>query len=338
LPLPAGLPPSVASSLGRVAYQVQATMCRPSWLFGAAVSSAPVAIGVFQAPRLADGVPHGLALLGFPSVSALVSTPLLFEAVVGGGRWKVSVYSPSSRVLLLGSELKLCMYATRVDAPVTRGSVDPAARLALAEFDVALYEYTTHAVPGSAAAPKVTKRRVARSSLCPWHAPTDKQQHPPDSPRTSHDGVGGYGVLLEQADELCALDPRTIGALGEAFDELPSVASLSLPLPAADSAQPVQASSASPVFSVSHKLAITVRACERHQDDDIRACVRPARISFASRVVVLPGTLASADLAGITALPRYDSIAGDVVLAAAAPANPPAYSAAPSKVDTSDTL
>ncbi|KAJ2766989.1 hypothetical protein IWQ57_004138 [Coemansia nantahalensis] len=327
LPLPSDLPPSVASALGRVAYQVRATMHRPSRLFGATVSSPPVPISVYQAPQLAGGVPRGPALLGFPSLSALMSTPLLFETVVGGGRWKVSVYSPSSRVLFLGSALKLRMYATRADAHVESGSPDPMARLVLVEFDVALYEYTTHAVPGSAAAPKVTRRRVAQSSLCPWRAPADMKQPAPGSPRPSHDSADGCSIL-EQADELCALDPQTIGALGEAFDELPSVASLSLPLPA-DGEQPVQASSASPVFSVAHRLAVTVRACEGRVNDGLQTCALPERISFAAKVLVLPDALASTDLGGIATLPCYGSIGGDVVLAASAPASPPAYSPGP---------
>ncbi|KAJ1724621.1 hypothetical protein LPJ61_005718, partial [Coemansia biformis] len=282
LALPSTLPPSVVSSLGHVAYQIRATMRRPARLFGSTVSSPPVGIRVYQVPRLLAGAPGGATLLGFRSLSALLSTPLLFESTVGGGRWKVSVYSPSSRVLFLGTPLKLRMYATRVDDPAQGCAAPSAGRLALAEFDVALYEYTTHAVPGSPVAPKITRRKVAASSLCPWQPHAEKQQSPPDSPRCSDDGSGSG--ILELADEMCTLDPQTIGALGEAFDDLPSVASLSLALPASGR-RPVQASFSSPVFSVSHRLVVAIRACEGCQDDDLKACTMPARLSLSSRVI-----------------------------------------------------
>ncbi|KAJ2824414.1 hypothetical protein IWW50_003340, partial [Coemansia erecta] len=137
LELPSQLPSSVQSPLGRVAYQLQAVMRRPARLFQSAAASAAVGVQVIQVPRLQPGSPQ---LHGFASFAMLASTPLLFEAAVGAG-WKVSVCSPSSQALFVGSPLKLQVFLTRNDSTCSSA---PASRLALAEFGVVLHETITH--------------------------------------------------------------------------------------------------------------------------------------------------------------------------------------------------
>ncbi|KAJ2785374.1 hypothetical protein H4R18_000585 [Coemansia javaensis] len=311
LALPSGLASSVESPLGGVAYRLSAVLRRrrAGWLGSAAATESPaVAIDVYQAQCLGPRLRANPLLLGFPSLQALLATPLLLEATVAGGRWRLTVCSPSSRALVLGGALKLHLYATRVGAP---DAPAPGGCLVLAEFDAALYELTTHAVPGSAVAPQTTRRRVAGTSLCLWSHRQQKQQH----------GACQSAATLRGP---WALDPQTVDALGDAFDELPSVASLALALPRGGP-RAVQASSAAPVFSVAHELVVRVRACEGLGADDpaacaMPACTMPARAAFASPVVVLPDGLAGADAAGLLPLPSYGAIAKDLVLASAADA------------------
>ncbi|KAJ2797391.1 hypothetical protein H4R20_005200, partial [Coemansia guatemalensis] len=112
--LPARLPVSVTSPMGKVAYHVEAEVHRASWVFHSTVVSETVEICVQQEPRLAGGRAISPMLLGFPSFQTLATTPLLFETTVAAGQWKISVYSASSRALFLGMPLKLQVYATRI--------------------------------------------------------------------------------------------------------------------------------------------------------------------------------------------------------------------------------
>ncbi|KAJ2157953.1 hypothetical protein GGF46_004141 [Coemansia sp. RSA 552] len=138
LPLPAKLLPSVESPLGRVAYQVEAVARRPGRVFHSSVSSKPVAVTVHHVPRLAAGRQNAM-LLGFPSFQMLAATPLVFETSSGSGRWKLSVYSRSSRALFLGTPLKLQLYATRKGE-----DCEDETSLELVEFGMRLMERITH--------------------------------------------------------------------------------------------------------------------------------------------------------------------------------------------------
>ncbi|KAJ2809055.1 hypothetical protein H4R20_000419 [Coemansia guatemalensis] len=301
LALPARLPVSVASAMGKVAYHVEAEVQRAARMFHSAVTSDAVEIRVQQEPRLAGGRTANPMLLGFPSFQTLATTPLHFETTVAAGQWKISVCSASSRALCVGMPLKLRMYATRSGGN-SSSSQDVATDngLAIMEFSMSLHESITHAVPGSTAAPQTTDRVVATSSLCPWNSSKKERQH-------------------SSAATAQVLDPQTVDALGESFDELPSVGSLTLDL-AAKGRHAVQPSSASPMFTVSHKLRMKVAVCECCADGSIDACTAPARVSCSTAVVVLPEPLGAVDSAACTPLPCYGSIARDVVLAASSEA------------------
>ncbi|KAI9477665.1 hypothetical protein LPJ78_000110 [Coemansia sp. RSA 989] len=299
LPLPSKLPPSVKSPLGKVEYRLEAVLRRPSRLFQSSMTSPAVGIQVLRVPQLQPG---SSMLLGYPSLPLLASTPLLFETTVGR-HWKVSVYSPSSQALFLGTPLKLQVYLSN-----TSGSsqIDHTKRLALAEFGVVLYESISHNMPGSKLGTKTTERAVTSSSLCPWgNRLSTKHQE----------------ALLEGNQ---VLDPQTVDALGESFNDLPSVGTLSLFLDQSGP-QAVQATSSSPVFSVTHKLAITVSVCEGCADSELSSCSAPSRIFFSSKVLVLPEELALAESSALTPLPCYSRIGSDVVLA---------HTEAPSRADS----
>ncbi|KAJ2081031.1 hypothetical protein H4R24_002646 [Coemansia sp. RSA 988] len=295
LALPARLPVSVASAMGKVAYHVEAEVQRAARMFHGAVTSEAVEICVQQEPRLAGGRTANPMLLGFPSYQMLATTPLHFETTVAAGQWKISVCSASSRALFVGMPLKLRMYATRSqNATADRG-------LAIMEFNMSLHERITHAVPGSTAAPQTTDRVVATSSLSPWNSSKKEQRH--------------SNAAMEHV-----LDPQIVDALGESFDELPSVGSLTLDL-TAKGRRAVQPSSVSPMFTVSHTLRMKVAVCECCADGKIDACTAPARVSCSTAVVVLPEPLSAVDSAARTPLPCYGSIARDVVLAASSEAS-----------------
>ncbi|KAJ1992153.1 hypothetical protein GGI25_003021 [Coemansia spiralis] len=310
--LPASLPASVGSQLGGVSYRLTAALAHKSW-FHSRTWAKPVSIEVFQAPPLQGGGTGALAnpatdsLLGYPSLSTLTSTPLLFETQVDGrcnsNKLKVSVYSPnSSRALFLDTMVKLQVYATQ------HGQ----AKIELLEFSVALHECITHTVSG---AKQTTRRVVTESSLCP----------------RSKSSVSGFTG---------ALDPQTIDALGESFGELPSVGSLDLLLPSkaylagSGERKYVQPSSRSPMFAVSHMLHVAVSVREGD-------CAKPSRVSFSSPVIVLPEVLSrGGSQVAVASLPCYCNIANDVVLASSASsticgagesiahANPPEYTTA----------
>ncbi|KAJ2612044.1 hypothetical protein H4S08_002879 [Coemansia sp. RSA 1365] len=295
LALPARLPVSVESPMGKVAYHVEAEIQRATRMFQGTVTSAAVKICVQQEPRLAGGETANPMLLGFPSFQQLATTPLQFETTVAAGRWKISVCSASSRALSVGIPLKLRMYATRGGSQ----NVTADSSLAIVEFRVSLHETITHAVPGSTAAPQTTDRVVA-TSQCPWQS-SKKECLRTNTPMTH------------------ALDLQTIDALGESFDELPSVGSLTLDL-AGKGRHVVQPSSASPMFTVSHTLRMKVAVCESCADGNIDVCAKPAQVSCATAVVVLPEPLSAVDSAARTPLPCYGNIARDVVLAASSEA------------------
>ncbi|KAJ1852966.1 hypothetical protein GGH12_002576 [Coemansia sp. RSA 1822] len=168
-------------------------------------------------------------------------------------------------------------------------------QLELTEFGVTLHETITHMIPGSAAQ-QTTERVVTTSSLCPLTS--DKQR-----------------------DAGHVLDAQTIDALGESFDELPSTGALTLWLPQTGP-QAVHPTAISRMFAVAHRLTITVRVCE--------VGGYPSRVSFATRVLVLPEALAPGDQLAAP-LPCYSRVNGDVVLESAArpdsalSMNPPAY-------------
>ncbi|KAJ2595883.1 hypothetical protein EV177_008045 [Coemansia sp. RSA 1804] len=302
--LPPTLPASVSSRLGSVEYQLTADLSYRSW-FHPRTTARPVSIDVLHAPPL-SGAPTSRAadvlLLGYPSLQALTSTPLLFETTgTGEGcsqRLRISVYSPSSsRALFLDTPVRLQVYATHVTQAHAR---DAPCRAELVEFSVALHEVIAHTVPGSAAS-QTTRTVVAESSLCPRSA--SKQ-------RTA--------AGLARAELPTLLDPQTIDALGESFNELPSVGSLDLLLPSkargSSNGKPgrraVQPSSSSSLFAVSHQLhvSVSVRDCD---------CDTPSRVSFYSPVIVLAEVLArgGAQIAAAS-LPCYNGIANDIVLAA----------------------
>ncbi|KAJ2840085.1 hypothetical protein J3B01_000185 [Coemansia erecta] len=168
-------------------------------------------------------------------------------------------------------------------------------QLELTEFGVTLHETITHMIPGSAAQ-QTTERVLTTSSLCPLTS--DKQR-----------------------DAGHVLDAQTIDALGESFNELPSTGALTLWLPQTGP-QAVHPTAVSRMFAVAHRLTITVRVCE--------VGGYPSRVSFATRVLVLPEALAPGDQLAAP-LPCYSRVNGDVVLESAArpdsaiSANPPAY-------------
>ncbi|KAJ2428771.1 hypothetical protein GGF47_001170, partial [Coemansia sp. RSA 2524] len=168
-------------------------------------------------------------------------------------------------------------------------------QLELTEFGVTLHETITHMIPGSAAQ-QTTERVLTTSSLCPLTS--DKQR-----------------------DAGHVLDAQTIDALGESFNELPSTGALTLWLPQTGP-QAVHPTAVSRMFAVAHRLTITVRVCE--------VGGYPSRVSFATRVLVLPEALAPGDQLAAP-LPCYSRVNGDVVLESAArpdsaiSVNPPAY-------------
>ncbi|KAJ2557124.1 hypothetical protein EV175_001541 [Coemansia sp. RSA 1933] len=316
--LPPTLPASVSSRLGDVAYRLTASLSYRSW-FHPRTTAKPVAIEVHQAPPLHHGGPGTTSrhasdalLLGYPSLQTLTGTPLLFETTAAGcasadGLLKISVYSPnSSRALFLDTPLKLQVYATHQTKPSQQSSANNAAHChaELVEFSVALHEIIAHTVPGSVAK-QTTRRVVAESSLCPRSA--SKQQGASSSSSTS---------------ELPALlDPQTIDALGDSFNELPSVGSLDMMLPSktaicstlrsGKTLHVVQPSSSSPLFAVSHQLHVTVSVRDSN-------CSSPNRVAFHSPVIVLPEVLArGGSQIAAASLPCYNGIANDIVLAAA---------------------
>ncbi|KAJ1666666.1 hypothetical protein IW140_002573 [Coemansia sp. RSA 1813] len=327
--LPPTLPASVSSRLGDVEYRLTASLSYRSW-FHPRTTAKPVAIEVLQAPPL-HGRPEGSAaaasnhhvsdvlLLGYPSLQALTDTPLLFETVAGGGcsgnLLKISVYSPnSSRALFLDTPLKLQVYATH-QKQQHQPSETAYCRAELVEFRVALHEVIVHTIPGSAAK-QTTRKVVAESSLCPRSA---SKQHLA-STSTSTSTSGRSSLTADGGDELpTLLDPQTIDALGDSFNELPSVGSLDMLLPSrvyqTDSRQrtkacAVQPSSSSPLFSVSHQLHVSVSVRESN-------CDTPNRVSFHSPVIVLPEVLArGGSQIAVASLPCYNGIANDIVLAA----------------------
>ncbi|KAJ2617598.1 hypothetical protein H4S08_000239 [Coemansia sp. RSA 1365] len=304
LALPARLPVSVESPMGKVEYHVEAEVQRASRMFYAKVVSAAVEIHVQQELRLAGGQATSLMLLGFPSFQTLATTPLLFETTVGAGRWKISVCSASSRALFVGMPLKLQMYATRVNANQDELEAAGDNGLAMIEFGVSLHESISHVIPGGAAAAQTTDRIVVESSLCPRHLSKKEQELLRQCNSSNSDSSTMSHVL----------DPQTVDALGESFEDLPSVGSLTLDL-SAKSQHAVQPSSVSPMFTVSHTLRMNVVVCEDCADDSIDMCIAPTRVSCSAAVVVLPETLSAVDSAARALLPHYRNIANDVVLA-----------------------
>ncbi|KAJ2401066.1 hypothetical protein GGI23_001641 [Coemansia sp. RSA 2559] len=340
--LPPTLPASVSSRLGNVEYQLTASLSYRSW-FHPRTTAKPVEIEVLQAPPLQHGGPTAATrhasnalLLGYPSLQALTGMPLLFETVAGGGcsgnLLKISVYSPnSSRALFLDTPLKLQVYATHQWSKQQMPNEEEVAvhcHAELVEFRVALHEIIVHTIPGSAAK-QTTRRVVAESSLCPRSA---SKQYMASSSRNS------ISSSIDAGDELpTLLDPQTIDALGDSFNELPSVGSLDMLLPSKAyqegncHAKPriVQPSSSSPLFSVSHQLHVTVSVRDS-------SCGSPNRVSFHSPVIVLPEVLArGGSQIAAASLPCYSGIANDIVLAAS---SMPTAAAASCHADDADSV
>ncbi|KAJ1801728.1 hypothetical protein LPJ59_000019 [Coemansia sp. RSA 2399] len=322
--LPPTLPASVSSRLGDVEYWLTASLSYRSW-FHPRTTAKPVEIEVLQAPPLQHGGSTAATrhtsdalLLGYPSLQALTGMPLLFETVAGGGcsgsLLKISVYSPnSSRALFLDTPLKLQVYATHQRSKQQSSNAEEEEAVhchaELVDFRVALHEVIVHTIPGSAAK-QTTRRAVAESSLCPRSA---SKQYMASSSRNS------ISSSIDAGDELpTLLDPQTIDALGDSFNELPSVGSLDMLLPSKayqagnrhTKARVVQPSSSSSLFSVSHQLHVTVSVRESN-------CGSPNRVSFHSPVIVLPEVLArGGSQIAAASLPCYNGIANDIVLAA----------------------
>ncbi|KAJ1822902.1 hypothetical protein LPJ60_001852 [Coemansia sp. RSA 2675] len=295
--VPDTLPASVNSPLGGVTYSVSATMKR-SWYQTSVVSPA-VSIDVVRAPPscLAPHMPspstahanNERLLLGFTSLPALASAPLLFKAPVGNN-WHISVYAPS-HALFLGATTRIHAFATRNDMD------DHDTAIELVELSVALSERIMHCVP-QGKAQRATEQVVAAYSL-------DDSSHLISDESKSSDC--NQRTLRHQQ-----FDPQSIHALGDSFAELLTPAgALSFALPrimaSTKSGRGAQPSSASQLFSVSHEIRITVAVRVPEGGD--------YRMSFSSPVLVLPEALASSHGAP-SALPCYASISNDVILAA----------------------
>ncbi|KAJ2489913.1 hypothetical protein IWW37_003607 [Coemansia sp. RSA 2050] len=313
--VPDTLPASVNSPLGGVTYSVSATMKR-SWYQTAIVSPA-VSIDIVRAPpsRLPPSMSSSASanannerlLLGFTSLPALASAPLLFKAPVGNN-WHLSVYAPS-HALFLGANTRIHAFATRKDAI---GDHDMAA-IELVELSVALSERIMHCV-SQGKAQRVTQQVVAAYSL------DDSSSHLiSDESKT-----GNYSKRALRHQQF---DPQSIHALGDSLaDLLPPAGTLRFALPRAmastKSGRGAQPSSASQLFSVSHEIRISVAVRVPEGSE--------YRMSFSSPVLVLPEALASSHGAP-SALPCYASISNDVVLAAtlASPTCPCALDSTP---------
>ncbi|KAJ2815652.1 hypothetical protein FBU31_006850, partial [Coemansia sp. 'formosensis'] len=270
--VPDSLPASVSSPLGGVSFAVSATLKR-SW-YQAAITSPAACIDVVRAPPTSSTRGERL-LLGFTSLPALASAPLLFKAPVGK-HWDVTVYAPS-HALFLGNAAQIQVFATRNDT--TQDTVE------LIELSATLSERILHRVPHGTAQ-RATEKVVAASAL------------------NDQEGKAEARVLRHQQ-----FDAQSIHALGDSFAELLLSPALRFALPRTDmkSGRRAQPSSASPLFSVSHELRISVAV--RVPDEN------EYRMSFSAPVLVLPEALAGSHGAP-SPLPRYASISKDIVLAA----------------------
>ncbi|KAJ2016317.1 hypothetical protein GGI13_000947 [Coemansia sp. RSA 455] len=287
--VPDTLPASVISPLGGVSFSVSATMKR-SWYQTAIVSPA-VNIDIVRAPPMQPPMSSPTLtnnserlLLGFSSLPALASAPLLFKAAVGS-HWDISVYAPS-HALFLGSDTQIHVFATSKEA--TDDMVE------LVELSATMSERILHSVPHGKAQ-RTTQQVVAICSL--------------DDSTLDESKTECMRVLRHQQ-----FDPQTIHALGDSFAELlPPAGALHFTLPRAvagsKSGRGAQPSSASPVFSVAHELRISVAV--RIPDEG----GKEYRLSFTAPVLVLPEALANSHGAP-SSLPCYASISNDIVLAA----------------------
>ncbi|KAI8319564.1 hypothetical protein GQ54DRAFT_33013 [Martensiomyces pterosporus] len=275
--LASNLPPSVHSSLGHVAYRLSATLRRP-WF--QSTTTPGTLINILQCPSPSPSRPS--ALLGYPTLQALASAPLLMQAPVGDS-WKISVYS-ASRALSLGWPMRLQVCASRAETPDGRGA-GRTESLELVEFAVSLNEIITHKTPYGAT--KTTRNTVAESAICPLEIKKAK-------PTLHHQSI----------------DPHMIDALGDSLDELPNARSLVLPLPPKGKHR-VQASSASLLFSVTHKLRVVVSV------RGLAGSRVPHRVAFNVPVVVLPEALCERGM--VKSLPCYRDIARDIILISSDP-------------------
>ncbi|KAJ2889675.1 hypothetical protein GGI21_006473 [Coemansia aciculifera] len=238
-------------------------------------------------------------LLGFPSLVALTSAPLLFQTRVGD-IWDISVYLPS-HALFLDTKSKVHVFATSC-----KTCEEKEAAVELVDLHITLNERISHCVAPhctSSAAPRVTQQVAMTCAMSNGNQSSSQSR-----------------VLRHQQ-----FDPQTIHALGDSFAELlPPAGTLHFTVPrtlTGKGQEGAQPSSSSKLFSVAHELRISavVRILSEGE--------KKHRLSFSAPVLVLPDTLANSH--GILSpLPCYTSISNDVVLAAAIASShhhPPEY-------------
>ncbi|KAJ1959470.1 hypothetical protein GGI12_004320 [Dipsacomyces acuminosporus] len=302
--LASNLPPSLCASHGCVKYRLSASLRRP-W-FQPDVCSCSVPISIIQCPAPTLSLPN--ALLGYPTLQALTSAPLLLQSPIGDS-WKISVYS-ASRALFLGWPIKLQVCAslsTATAAAATATTTTTASNedeqleggLELVEFAVSLTEIITHKIPAHGVA-KTTRAKVADSAICPLLAAASAKKE---------------SITLHHQ----SIDPQIIDALGDSLDDLPNARSLLLPLPPSGKSR-IQTDSNSQLFSVAHELSVAVIVRE------LNGSCKYHRVAFNFPVLVLPESLC--EHGTVKSLPCYAEIARDVVLDTSVntlQGNPPSY-------------